>query len=536
MRRELQNDPMAGFARMQSSYQAAKRSGPFKRRRVGIPPQGAGADWHYSNENDYLWMGEIARDLDRNDMVIGQLLDRYVDNVIGEGFTVNPDTGDEGLDAELKARATEEFNDPTYCDPAGELSFYEQEQLVARELAAPGDVFGLPIADKYGTVQLNEAHLCRSPTKTVKNIVLGVQMDPKTRLRQKYWFTHEPIDPLARQVRVKDLRPIDAYTADGEANVFHVYRPKRPSQTRGVTALAPVIDAAGLHDDLQFAALLKAQLSAFFLLVRNRGEHFDPAGQQDPSGVAADDPYGLRGQQKLAPGAELLSRKGETIAPWSPNIPNAEFFPHVKLVLTFLGINLGMPLVLVLLDASETNFSGYRGAIDQARLGFRRLQRQLILRWHRPYWRFKLNFWAETDSALAARIEQSRVGGKFNLFRHRWNRPAWQYIEPGKDAAADLMRESNMLRSPTERCQEQNREWPELVKESIRDRRLAIVAGCQAAQEVNKEFRLEGTAATTWRDFAPLPSPERMAISMSVGEPDPQPKPTKASNAQRAAA
>jgi capsid protein len=536
MRTGLQNDPMAGFAQMQSSYQAAKRSGPFKRRRAGIPPQGAGADWHYSNENDYLWMGEIARDLDRNDMVIGQLLDRYVDNVIGEGFTINPQTGDEKLDEELKARATEEFNDPTYCDPAGELSFYEQEQLVAREVA-PGDVFGLPIADDYGTVQLNESHLCRSPTtRNKQNIVLGVQMNARTRMRENYWFTREPIDPLSRQVRLKDLAPVRAYTDDGEANVFHVYRPKRPSQTRGVTALAPVIDAAGLHDDLQFAALLKAQLSAFFLLVRNRDEHFQPGGDQTPAGVRTTDPYGVRGQQKLAPGAELTSEKGETIAPWSPNIPNAEFFPHVKLVLTFLGINLGMPLVLVLLDASETNFSGYRGAIDQARLGFRRLQRQLILRWHRPYWRFKLNFWADQDPTLAALRDASKPGSKLNLFRHRWNRPAWQYIEPGKDAAADLMRESNMLRSPSERCQEQNREWPELVKQCIRDRRLAIVQGCQAAADVNKEFSLEGTAATTWRDFAPLPSPERMAISMNVGEPDPEPKPTKASNAQRTAA
>lgn len=524
-----------GFTTMRGDYSAAKRSGPFKKKRTGVPLNGAGADYHTSDA-DYLWMGEVARDLDRNDPVIGQLIDRHVDNVLGGGFTPNPNTGDDGANKELKARATEEFADPAYCDVAGELSFYDQERMVLRETAAPGDVFVLPMFDDYGTVQIVESHLCRQPTRRVKrNIVLGVEMDPDTRRRQNFFFCKEPIDPLCSKVNLDQLEPRAAYTEDDEANVFHVYRPKRPTQTRGISPLAPVIDMAGIHDDLEFAALLKAQLNAFFLLVRNRKQGWGAAkADSTPSGVVTDDPQQRRRIEKLAPGSEIYSDEAEEVTAWNPNIPNAEFFPHVKLILTFIGVQLGMPLVLTLLDASESNFSAYRGALDQARLGFRSIQRQLQMRFHRQFWRMKVRHWAQDDAALAALLEQSKPGGKIDVFRHGWTVPAWPYIEPNKDAAADLLRESNMQSSPTRIRHERGVEWTEIVAETVRDRKLAIETALEASADLNKRFKLKGTAATTWRDFAPLPAPERMAVSMQVG--DPEEKPKQVSNAQRKAA
>jgi len=80
----------------------------------------------------------------------------------------------------------------------------------------------------------------------------------------------------------------------------------------------------------------------------------------------------------IAPGMELTGRPGEKLQGFSPNVPNAEFFQHVRLILTLVGVNLGLPLCIVMLDGSETNFSGWRGALDQAKMGFRHNQRWLI--------------------------------------------------------------------------------------------------------------------------------------------------------------
>ena len=108
----------------------------------------------------------------------------------------------------------------------------------------------------------------------------------------------------------------------------------------------------------------------------------------------------------------------------------------MRLILTLIGINLGLPLVMVLMDASETNFSGWRGAVDQARLGFRQNQKRLINRFHKPVYLWKVRQWMAEDAALRRAAARSDV----NIFAHRWNPPTWPYIQPLQDATADLLR------------------------------------------------------------------------------------------------
>lgn len=500
-------------------YEAAKRTSRFQRRRRGIPTSGASADYHYRSEADFLWMQEIARDLYRNDMVIGQMTDRAVINWMGSGLTPDPDTGDKTLDKDLKERWTEESEDPDTCDVAGELTFHEQELMVGREILVAGDTFG--IFTDEGTVQHIESHRCRSPQRTQRNIIHGIECDRTTKKRQRCWFTKESLDPMQQtKITVKDLRPVDVRDEEGECQVMHVYSPKRFSQTRGVTAYAPIIIPAGMFDDLQFAHLLKSQLNAFWLLVRKREKgFFDDNPNVQHFGVTNNDFTGTRRVDDIAPGSEIGASPGEDIQPWNPNNPPAEFFPHAKLILTMMGINLGMPLVLVLMDASETNFSGFRGAIDQARLGFRHNQRILKARFHRPFWRFKLNFWADGDPVLAAARE--RLGKRY--LKHKWNTPGWPYIEPTKDAQGDLIRSSNMQTSPRRLATERGFDWADIVSETVEDRRLAIETACEAAKKLNSQFKLDGSDMISWRDLAPLPNPGNVTIALS-GEDAAEPK------------
>jgi len=499
------------FTNTRSHYLAAKRSSRLRRRRQGIPPLGSSADWHYQSEGDYLWMAEAARDMDRNDLVIGQAIDRVVENTVQGGFSPEPQTGDEGLDQALKARWVDESTDPLLCDAAGQFTFREQTKLVLRDCIVAGDIFAIPTAD--GPVQLVEGHRCRSPYRTKKNIVHGVEMT-ETRKRIRYWFTQEPINPhAATGLRLKDLQPIQAYDANGRANVWHVYFPKRVTQTRGVTALAPCFDAASMHDDIQFAELLHRQVASCFFIFRNRTSEWDPTLNAQAARIGNELPADgtQRRIEGVVPGLELTGAKGEMLTMDSPNIPNQTYFPHVRMVLTFISINLGLPLVVFLLDASETNFSGYRGAIDQARIGFRSLQAKLIEKWCRPNWWWKVERWAEDDPAMAAALESG------TLWKHTWSSPNFAYIEPTKDATADLIRQSNLLISPSRWAAERGYDWQELVSETVRDRRLAIEQALQIAGDLNQTHGLTGEAAVRWRDLAPLPNADGVTIAITDG-------------------
>ena len=137
----------------------------------------------------------------------------------------------------------------------------------------------------------------------------------------------------------------------------------------------------------------------------------------------------------IAPGMEIAGAKGETLRGFSPNVPNAEFFPHVKLILTLIGINLGVPLVLLLKDASETNFSGWKGAMDQARQGFMRNRRWFRQGFYEPWYRFQVKRLMAEDGVLRRRLEAQGP----RMFEHAWRFPGWRSIQPVDDARSFLI-------------------------------------------------------------------------------------------------
>ncbi len=496
------------FEGLRSDYAAAKSS-RFRRRRTGVSAAGSGADFHYRTEAQYLRMMEYARDMDRNDAIVGQVVDRAVSNTVQDGIILDTQTGDDGADKELTARWDDWATDADRCDLAGELTFWEMEQLVLRQVFVDGDLLALP--NRSGALELVEAHRLRTPNNTKRNVVHGVLLDPNSRRRLQYWLTKENVDPNRAISRVADIKQYDARDENGYRQVFHIYTGKRISQTRGVTAFAPIFDAAGMFEDINFATMVQRQMVACFAIFRERdiGVSFaeDTQHGQRTAETLADG--SSRMVEGIGPGMEFAGLPGEKLSMHSPQVPNPEFFPHMKLILTLIGINLGLPLVMVLMDASETNFSGWRGAIEQARMGFRNNQRRLRNRFHRPVYLWKVRQWLAEDPALRTAAAKSTV----NVFKHQWNSPTWPYIQPLQDASADLLRLRNGLISGRRRAAERGIDYDALSTEICEDNAKMIRKAHETAEQLNKD--LPGLSVT-WREVASLPTPDGVKISLAA--------------------
>jgi len=507
------------FEVLRSDYNAAKTS-RYRRTRTGVNSVGNNADYHYRTEANYLRMMELARDFARNDMVVGQGIRRVVDNVVNEGFRVKPQTTDEEVDAELAAAWRTWSENPDRCDTAGELDFHAMEQLALRSVIIDGDIFGL--LTTQGSIQWAESHRCRTPKNTTKNVVHGVMLD-QNRRRLEYWFTKDDIDPLRTISRVSDMRQVPARDSNGRRLVLHLYRPERFSQTRGVTHLAPIADAVGMHDDVQFAKLVQQQVVSCFAILAEQSSNTslaipDTGTQLGSRSTTTLDDGTSRTLEGVAPGAIYRGRPGEILKGFSPNVPNAEFFDHATLILTFIAINLDLPLAVLLLDPRQTNFSGWRGAIDQARLSFRRIQRFLVSRMHRPIYQWRVLRHIEENPA--GRVAQAYAAG-LDVFAHRWHLPSWRYIEPMKDATANLVRSRNAQTSQRRIAAEQSLDWDELTQEIVDDHALLISRAHEKAKELNTKYDGLGI---TWRELACLPTPDGVQVSI---QPDQQQQQTR---------
>ena len=204
-------------------------------------------------------------------------------------------------------------------------------------------------------------------------------------------------------------------------------------------------------------------------------------------------------QEKLGPGMELFGRPGEKIEGFSPNIPNPEFFPHANLILTFIAINLDLPIHALLLDATKTNFSGWRGAFDQAKYGFRAIQTWMINRFYRPVYRFKLAQWLAEDEGLRTTASALTATGD-DIFAQTWQRPTWAYIEPAKDVEADRKRLAEGLTSPRRLYAERSMDWDDVLIEIVEDRAAIAELAITTAKRINAAHP---EADVGWREFAP---------------------------------
>lgn len=493
---------------MKSDYSAA-RVGRFRRRRQGVTTMGSGADYHYRNEADFLRIMEYARDMDRNDAIPGQMVDRAVDNIMQDGPAPDPKTGDTGLNTELKNRWWAWASDPKACSLDGEFTHLDQGKLVLRHMFVDGDHFTIPLDN--GTLQMIEGHRCRTPSSTKRNVVHGILMDDN-RKRLQYWFTKDDIDPSRALVKVGDITPVDAFDEDGYRNVLHLRNPKRTSQTRGLSAFTPIFDMIGMHEDLQFTKLVQQQVASCIAFIRQRDANFQ-AGTVDPYGDQNSQQYNTmtRLVEDLAPGMEIRGLKGETITGFSPNIPNAEFFQQMRTILQLIGINLGMPLVLLLMDASETNFSGWRGAMDQARMGFRGIQRHFVDHWECPIYQWRLRHEMRNDATI--RSAAARLGDKF--FAHEWTSPRWPYIQPLQDSQADANRQKELQASPRRIHAGFAQDWNDSIVETVEDNAFAIEQAVVRAKAFNQKHGVN----VSWERFLFLTNVEQLKLVTVTASP-----------------
>lgn len=453
------------------------------RKVTGLPSMGASADYHYRTQGEYLRMIELARSFDRNDQVVGPALNRVVNNVIQGGFTPDPNTGDPEIDKRLKALFRGWACNPSKCHRGRRHTFREIEGLVLRSVLRDGDVLPIPLDN--GQLQVYEAHRLRTPNNTRRNVVHGVLIGEDDGAPREYWVTRKDVGIRPVASVNNDITKLPAWDENDNPAVFHVYNPKRFDQTRGISALAPCADAVGMNDDTQFATMVQKKMISCFGVLVEKAAQMDVPGTDPALGSVdsetLDDGTALALEQ-LLPGLVYRGRPGEKLTTFNSNVPGQGFFDHTMLILTFIAINLDLPLQVLLLDPTKTNFSGWRGAIDEARKGWKVMQGWMIDKFHGPVWHWLVNYWLKEDETLRGLYEQS--ADVVDIHEHRWNPPSWDYIEPDKDSKSDERIIGSNLNSPRRVLGKRGADWDEISQELVTDKGRLIELAINEAKRI----------------------------------------------------
>ncbi len=446
----------------------------------------AGTGDYFLTSSDLESLRSQCRDFDRNNCIFSGLLNRWVDNVIGTGFTFQMRSPDEGLNQAVEERMTEwAEREADFC---GVFSLWEMLRLGLREIGTGGDIFFAKIS---GMLQAIEPDLCVTPIGNTEWINNGVEKDSAGRIVGYHfgqWMDWGGTDNRDTTKVLPD-------------EIFHVFAPKRFSQSRGVPVLSNTIELFERLDDYIEATLVAAQVGACQAVAIKTEMGADLGADLSEATETTTDDEDMP-TREMEPGMAWFLRPGESVDPIAPEQPTPQFEPFVVMLIRFAGLELGLPLEMALLDYSKTNYSSAKAAMVQADATTKGWQRTLKSRLLHPL----------TDWKLPQIFQE--VGAEYSpeLAKYVWIPPARKWIDPPRESQGHIDAAANGVESYQDIAAEQGKFWRDLMTE-----RAEVI---RAAKEVAEELDVDWTDIIPAKgEKAPQESPEQSGVTNDKASP-----------------
>lgn len=417
-----------------------------------------------------------SRQFYRDNGLYRGLIGRAVTNIVGAGFGLQAQTGNRAWNARAEALWAEWAIDP---EVRGLWSWPEVQRLTCSDLLLTGDVLAIKVGagDQRGRLQIIE-----SERVTAHDMALGIRVNAVGR-------------PTGFHVAVYSDGFVDA--AKGKwyraADVCFVALLDRPSATRGVPACQSSFAMLHRINDACDSEVLAMQLLArLAFAIKTEG------GQPWAQETSRDDPEQASSEEEGDVSTRLHEfdyalvahlAPGEEVSPIAREIPGKNFPENIRTFLRLLGLPIGMPLEIVLLDWSQTNYSSARASLEQAFAEFSGHQRLLCRRFHSPVYRWKVDGW----------IAEGKLSPRPDAHAHDWITPAWPWIDQLKECQAWGARLDRGLATHAETLKSLNRDRETVVTQRRREVEEAI--------EIAKEIKAQHGVEVPYEIFCGLKRP-----------------------------
>jgi len=421
----------------------------------------ASADRHQSKHTLGM-LREICRAYDRQSSLFSGILDRALDNIFGANFDFVPITGDKELNKQVKGFVVEKM-EASVCDATGVRDFVEIAKTAIRAIWNDGDC--LLAKRKDGTLLAFEADQIISPSASGGRIVLGVELNDLNRHIAYY------VQQRNTRGDYGSIGRSDFTTARVPAQyaLMPAYR-KRFGQTRGIPFLAATLAAFDRTNNYLDYESLAAEINAMQgLKIKRAPTENDLPGVEENSDTTST----FEKLQKLEAGMIFDLLPGEDVDMFGSERPGSNFEPYIVTCCRIIGVGIGYPLELMMLDFSKTNYSSARASMGEARRMFRAWQKFAQKTMCLPWYKWQIN----------RGIASGFLPANPDIFKVRCQWPAWEYIDPYKESQANKIAINSRIKSISQAIREQGNEPDEVFAEIAEDRKKLAELGVPLEEE-----------------------------------------------------
>jgi len=410
----------------------------------------------------------------RDNAIYRGIIDRAVSYIIGRGFGLRVMTADAQAGQRIEAAWRRMHRQSDIRDL---VTGADADARVCREAMLCGDTGA--IKRDGGRLQYIEAEQITDG----RSGSTGIRMDDDGR---PVTYAVCPYSDKGRLTKSKS-KPIPA------EDFLFIVTPGRPSQTRG----EPVLQSsfAMLHrinDICDSEAIAWQMLSRLALSVtREMGEQKGwNESTTDPNKAAEDKPGDIAARlMELAYANIYHGQPGDQVKGIERNIPGENFTDSLRTFLRLLGLPIGMPLELILLDWSQANYSQSRAVLEQAYQTFLVWQERIQQRYYQPLFEWR----------RAALLKAAGVAAGTELTTE-WILPTFPWIDQLKEAQAHGIKLDRTMTTHAHVLKELNLDREE------------VVDACQAevvdAIERSKSIKAEHGVDVPWQMFCGRQSPK----------------------------
>lgn len=458
-----------------------------------------------------------SRDICTNNDYGRKFLQMCATNVVGpNGFRIQvrvPETpNDPNATAKIDKAASAAIENAFWdwckkgnCDITGKLSFFDISNLYIKGVAREGEILFRKIygkgAGKFGfqlqvldvdrlDVDKNDRQLANG------NIIkMGVEIDRYGR-------------PINYHLRIAHPGDNPYYSWQGQmyeivpaSDIYHHFIYERPEQNRGfpwlTTAMLRLNHLGGYEEAAIIAARVGAAKMGFFETPDGDGTAVSD-GQEIGEGTA-DNPTGQL-ITEADPGVFGTLPAGYKFHSFNPDYPHAMYKDFVKTTLRSIASGLGVAYNTLANDLEGVNFSSIRSGVIEERDCWMMIQKWMIEQFLDDVFSTWLKF-ALISGAIKLPNGSALPASKYDKFNNAtWQGRRWQWVDPSKDAEANISLINNNLRSREDVIAEMGGDiddtWSQLSDEKKTMKSLGIEIAQQTAPEKKKAAEKEPAEET----------------------------------------
>jgi len=403
-----------------------------------------------------------ARWLIRNNGYAANAIESWAGNVAGSGIKPSSLI----TDAKLKAQVQTLWLDWTDEADADQLTdFYGLQRRAAREVFIAGEVFfrlrprrpqdGLVVPLQLQMLPAEMLPLSRNETLATGSIIRqGIEFDRIGRRIAYHFLRRHPGD-------VTDPGLVGETVRIPASEIIHVIDPVDAGQLRGVSKFAPAIVKLFLldqYDDAELDRKKVAAMHALFITTPAPAEPFDDAEATSGDGERSLD---------LQPGQIVMLEPGEQVQTSDPADSGTTYEPFQYRTLLQVSAALGIPYAYLSNDMIRANYSNARLALLEFRRRTEAYQHAVIV------WQLCRRVWARwMDTAvLAGSLDLPGYEANRRAYLAcSWLPPKWDWVDPLKDAKAEIEQISFGLKSRSQALAERGYDAEQVDAEIAADR------------------------------------------------------------------